>query len=96
MQTSNRINRLGNDAQPVATACRLTRYKASILAARTLIEEPDYTLATAFDAICRSAGRRVNHEQMVTLCVVLPGFIAKGIQNELLDEKLCTDSGSFG
>jgi hypothetical protein len=25
---------------------------------------------------------------MVTLCVVFPGFIAGGIQNELLDEKL--------
>jgi ribonucleoside-diphosphate reductase alpha chain len=69
-------------------------YKASILAARTLIEKsPDYTYATArllMHTIRREVlGEEVNHEQMVTRYVsYFPEFIAKGIQNELLDEKL--------
>ena len=69
-------------------------YKASILAARTLIEKsPDYTYATArllMHTIRREVlGEEVNHEQMVTRYVsYFPEFIAKGVQNELLDEKL--------
>ena len=69
-------------------------YKASILAARTLIEKsPDYTYATArllMHTIRREVlGEEVNHTQMVTRYLsYFPEFIAKGIQNELLDEKL--------
>ena len=69
-------------------------YKASILAARTLIEKnPDYTYATArllMHTIRREVlGEEVDHTQMVTRYVsYFPEFIAKGIQNELLDEKL--------
>ena len=69
-------------------------YKASILAARTLIEkDPDYTYATArllMHAIRREVlGEEVTHEDMQTrYAEYFPGFIAKGVQNELLDEKL--------
>ena len=69
-------------------------YKASILAARTLIEkDPDYTYATArllMHTIRREVlGEEVAHEEMVTrYAEYFPGFIAKGVQNELLDEKL--------
>ncbi|MDB5929782.1 MAG: ribonucleoside-diphosphate reductase, alpha subunit [Polaromonas sp.] len=69
-------------------------YKASILAARTLIEkDPDYTYATArllMHTIRREVlGEEVNQEAMVTRYVsYFPEFIAKGIKNELLDEKL--------
>ena len=69
-------------------------YKASILAARTLIEkDPDYTYATArllMHTIRREVlGEEVTHEEMVKrYAEYFPGFIAKGIQNELLDEKL--------
>ena len=69
-------------------------YKASILAARTLIEkDPDYTYATArllMHTIRREVlGEEVTHEDMQTrYAEYFPGFIAKGVQNELLDEKL--------
>ena len=69
-------------------------YKASILAARTLIEkDPDYTYATArllMHTIRREVlGEEVVHEEMQTrYAAYFPEFIAKGVQNELLDEKL--------
>ena len=69
-------------------------YKASILAARTLIEkDPDYTYATArllMHTIRREVlGEEVAHEEMHTrYAEYFPQFIAKGVQNELLDEKL--------
>ena len=69
-------------------------YKASILAARTLIEkDPDYTYATArllMHTIRREVlGEEVDHSAMVTRYPsYFPEFIAKGVKNELLDEKL--------
>ena len=69
-------------------------YKASILAARTLIEkDPDYTYATArllMHTIRKEVlGEEVNHEAMaVRYASYFPEFIAKGVKNELLDEKL--------
>ncbi len=69
-------------------------YKASILAARTLIEkDPDYTYATArllMHTIRREVlGGEVTQEDMATrYAEYFPKFIAKGVQNELLDEKL--------
>ncbi|WP_293603920.1 ribonucleoside-diphosphate reductase subunit alpha [Polaromonas sp. UBA4122] len=69
-------------------------YKASILAARTLIEkDPDYTYATArllMHTIRKEVlGEEVSQEEMVTrYAEYFPKFIAKGVQNELLDEKL--------
>lgn len=69
-------------------------YKASILAARTLIEkDPDYTYATArllMHTIRREVlGEEVSQEEMHTrYAEYFPKFIAKGVQNELLDEKL--------
>ena len=69
-------------------------YKASILAARTLIEKnPDYTYATArllMHTIRREVlGEEVRHEDMAGRYVsYFPRFIAKGVENELLDEKL--------
>ena len=69
-------------------------YKASILAARTLIEkDPDYTYATArllMHTIRREVlGEEVSQEDMNTrYAEYFPKFIAKGVKNELLDEKL--------
>ncbi len=69
-------------------------YKASILAARTLIEkDPDYTYATArllLHTIRREVlGEEVAHEAMSTrYAEYFPKFIQKGVDNELLDEKL--------
>jgi len=69
-------------------------YKASILASRTLIEkDPDYTYATArllMHTIRREVlGEEVSQEDMVTrYAEYFPQFIAKGVKNELLDEKL--------
>ena len=69
-------------------------YKASILAARTLIEkDPDYTYATArllMHTIRREVlGEEVDHAAMVhRYPSYFPEFIAKGVKNELLDEKL--------
>jgi ribonucleoside-diphosphate reductase alpha chain len=68
--------------------------KASILAARTLIEkDPSYTYATArllFHTISREVlGRDVAKAQMQEAYVdYFPGFIKKGVQHELLDEKM--------
>ena len=69
-------------------------YKASILAARTLIEkDPDYTYATArllFHTISREVlGRDVAQADMgQAYADYFPGFIKKGVDAELLDEKL--------
>jgi ribonucleoside-diphosphate reductase alpha chain len=69
-------------------------YKASILAARTLIEkDPDYTYATArllFHTISREIlGRDVAQADMAEAYAdYFPGFIKNGVENELLDEKL--------
>ncbi len=69
-------------------------YKASILAARTLIEkDPDYTYATArllFHTISREVlGRDVAQADMGAAYIeYFPGFIKRGVDNELLDEKL--------
>jgi ribonucleoside-diphosphate reductase alpha chain len=69
-------------------------YKASILAARTLIEkDPDYTYATArllMHTIRREVlGEEVTQGEMLTrYAEYFPQFIARGVKNELLDEKL--------
>ena len=69
-------------------------YKASILAARTLIEkDPDYTYATArllLHTIVREVlGRDVTQEHMGAAYVeYFPQFIQKGVDNELLDARL--------
>jgi ribonucleoside-diphosphate reductase alpha chain len=69
-------------------------YKASILAARTLIEkDPDYTYATArllFHTIAKEVlGRDVLPADMgQAYADYFPGFIKKGVENDLLDEKL--------
>ena len=69
-------------------------HKAAILAARTLIEkDPGYTRATArllLHTIRREIlGEEVLHADMHTRYAdYFPGFIKKGVQAELLDEKL--------
>ncbi len=69
-------------------------HKASILAARTLIEtEPGYTRATArllLHTIRREIlGEELPHADMhARYGEYFPGFIKKGVQAELLDEKL--------
>ena len=69
-------------------------YKASILAARTLIEkDPDYTYATArllLHTIVREVlGRDVTQSDMGQAYKdYFPTFIQKGVDNELLDERL--------
>ena len=69
-------------------------YKASILAARTLIEkDPDYTYATSrllMHTIRREIlGVEATHEDMPALYPeYFVGFIKKGVDNDLLDEKL--------
>ena len=69
-------------------------YKASILAARTLIEkDPDYSYATArllMHTIRKEVlGEEVSQQDMAArYAEYFPAFIAKGVQNELLDEKL--------
>jgi ribonucleoside-diphosphate reductase alpha chain len=69
-------------------------YKASILAARTLIEkDPDYTYATArllFHTIAREVlGADVAQADMPQAYIdYFPQFIKRGVDNELLDEKL--------
>ncbi|NDE72945.1 MAG: ribonucleoside-diphosphate reductase subunit alpha, partial [Betaproteobacteria bacterium] len=69
-------------------------YKASVLAARTLIEkDPDYTYATArllFHTIAKEVlGKDVEPADMGQAYVdYFPGFIKKGVANELLDESL--------
>ncbi len=69
-------------------------YKASILAARTLIEkDPGYSRATArllLHTIRREIlGGEVLHEEMTTrYAEYFPGYIKRGVKAELLDEKL--------
>ncbi|MDQ0084158.1 ribonucleoside-diphosphate reductase alpha chain [Variovorax boronicumulans] len=69
-------------------------YKASILAARTLIEkDPDYTFATArllLHTIFKEIiGREVMPAERATAYAdYFPQFIKKGVDNDLLDEKL--------
>ncbi|MDD5334840.1 MAG: ribonucleoside-diphosphate reductase subunit alpha [Rhodoferax sp.] len=69
-------------------------YKASVLAARTLIEkDPDYTYATArllFHTIAKEVlGQDVAQDQMAQAYLdYFPQFIRKGVDNALLDEKL--------
>jgi len=71
-------------------------YKASILAARTLIEkDPDYTYATArllLHTIVREVlGKEVTQAEMGQAYLeYFPQFIKKGVDNELLDERLLT------
>ena len=69
-------------------------YKASVLAARTLIEkDPDYTYATArllFHTIAKEVlGKDVAPVDMGEAYVdYFPQFIKRGVDNELLDERL--------
>jgi ribonucleoside-diphosphate reductase alpha chain len=69
-------------------------YKASILAARTLIEkDPDYTFATArllLHTIFKEViGREVQPaERAQAYADYFPQFVKKGVDNELLDERL--------
>ena len=69
-------------------------YKASVLAARTLIEkDPDYTFATArllFHTISKEVlGEDVAQTDMPQAYLdYFPQFIKRGIAHELLDEKL--------
>jgi ribonucleoside-diphosphate reductase alpha chain len=69
-------------------------YKASILAARTLIEkDPDYTYATArllLHTIFKEVLARdiAPAEMAQSYADYFPGFIKKGVDAELLDEKL--------
>jgi ribonucleoside-diphosphate reductase alpha chain len=71
-------------------------YKASVLAARTLIEkDPDYTYATArllFHTMAKEVlGRDVVQADMAQCYIdYFPQFIQKGVDNELLDPKLLT------
>jgi ribonucleoside-diphosphate reductase alpha chain len=96
---------LGADVKPDPIAAETMRnlydgvpieevYKASILAARTLIEkDPGYTYATArllMHTIRKEVlGEEVSQEAMaIRYASYFPEFIAKGVKNELLDEKL--------
>jgi ribonucleoside-diphosphate reductase alpha chain len=69
-------------------------YKASILASRTLIEkDPDYTYVTArllMHTIAKEIlGKEVTQDRMAEEYIhYFPQFIKKGVDNELLDEKL--------
>ncbi len=69
-------------------------YKASILASRTLIEkDPDYTYVTArllMHTIAKEIlGKEVTQDQMGEEYInYFPQFIKKGVDNDLLDEKL--------
>jgi len=69
-------------------------YKASILASRTLIEkDPDYTYATArllMHTIAKEVlGKEVLLKDMAAHYLdYFPGYIKKGVDNGLLDEKL--------
>ena len=69
-------------------------FKAAILAARTLIEkDPDYTYATArlllHTIVKEVLGREVAPADMgAAYADYFPQFIKKGVENDLLDEKL--------
>ncbi len=96
---------LGDDVKPDPVLAETMRnlydgvpmdevYKASILAARTLIEkDPDYTYATArllLHTIFKEVlGRDLPPSEMAqSYPDYFPGFIKKGVDNELLDERL--------
>ncbi|MDA8444509.1 ribonucleoside-diphosphate reductase subunit alpha [Paracidovorax valerianellae] len=96
---------LGNDIQAAPIVAETMRnlydgvpmdevYKASILAARTLIEkDPDYTYATArllLHTIVREVlGRDVAPGEMsAAYANYFPVFIQKGVDNDLLDPRL--------
>ncbi len=96
---------LGADVQPEPIMAETMRnlydgvpmdevYKASVLAARTLIEkDPDYTFATArllFHTIAKEVlGEDVAQADMPQAYAdYFPQFIKRGVENELLDEKL--------
>lgn len=98
-------NGLGTDVKPEPIMAETMRnlydgvpmdevYKASVLAARTLIEkDPDYTFATArllFHTIAKEVlGEDVAQADMPQAYVdYFPQFIKRGVENELLDEKL--------
>lgn len=69
-------------------------HKAAILAARTLIEtDPDYTYATArlllHTIACEVLGREVAPSEMAQCYAdYFPQAIRKGVENQLLDERL--------
>ena len=69
-------------------------YKASVLAARTLIErDPDYTYATArllFHTIAKEVlGQDIAPSDMARAYVdYFPQFLRRGVKHELLDERL--------
>ncbi len=102
---SNACEGLGADVRPEPILAETMRnlydgvpmdevYKASILAARTLIEkDPDYTFATArllFHTIAREVlEREVSPADMQQAYAdYFPGFIKRGVGAELLDERL--------
>jgi ribonucleoside-diphosphate reductase alpha chain len=96
---------LGADVQPDPIAAETMRnlydgvpldevYKASILAARTLIEkDPDYTYVTA-RLLLHTIFREVLNQEVppaeraAAYADNFGAFIKKGVENELLDEKL--------
>ncbi len=96
---------LGKDIQPDPIVAETKRnlydgvpieevYKASILAARTLIEkDPDYTYATArlllHTIVKEVMGEEVPSSEMgARYADYFPQFIKKGVDNDLLDERL--------
>ncbi|MEY3610872.1 MAG: Ribonucleoside-diphosphate reductase 1 subunit alpha, partial [Pseudomonadota bacterium] len=96
---------LGKDVSPAPIVAETMRnlydgvplqevYKASILAARTLIEkEPDYTYVTArllMHTIAKEIlGQELTQEEVAAAYPdYFPQFIKKGVENDLLDEKL--------
>jgi len=96
---------LGDDVKPEPIMAETVRnlydgvpmdevYKASVLAARTLIEkDPDYTFATArllFHTIAKEVlGEDVAQADMPQAYMdYFPKFIKRGVQNDLLDDKL--------
>ena len=98
-------NNLGADVKPEPILAETLRnlydgvpmdevYKASVLAARTLIEkDPDYSYATArllFHTIANEVlGRDVVQSEMAQAYVeYFPEFVRKGVDHELLDERL--------
>jgi ribonucleoside-diphosphate reductase alpha chain len=96
---------LGSDIKPEPIVAETLRnlydgvpmdevYKASVLAARTLIEkDPDYTFAAArllFHTIAKEVlGKDVVQADMAQAYIdYFPQFVRKGVANDLLDEKL--------
>ncbi len=101
----NACKGLGSDVSPDPIVAETMRnlydgvpmeevYKASILAARTLIEkDPDYTYVTArllMHTIAKEIlGKEVTQDQMAAEYIrYFPQFIQKGVDNDLLDAKL--------